>query len=62
MLAFLLLLVLAVWRKRDGLLPLLTPCSAAVLCYAVQAFFSFSVCIVAPMFWVTLGLSLQKEE
>ena len=62
MLAFLLLLVLAVWRKRDGLLPLLTPCSAAVLCYAVQAFFSFSVCIVAPMFWVMLGLSLQKEE
>ena len=62
MLAFLLLLVLAVWRKRDGLLPLLTPCSAAVLCYAVQAFFSFSVCIVAPMFWVLLGLSFRKEE
>jgi len=26
-----------------------------ILCYAVQAFFSFSVCIVAPMFWVLLG-------
>ena len=62
MLAFLLLLVLAVWRKRDRLLPLLTPSSAAVLCYAVQAFFSFSVSIVAPMFWVLLGLSLKKEE
>ncbi len=29
----------------------------AVLCYAVQAFFSFSVCIVTPMFWVLCGLA-----
>ena len=28
-----------------------------VLGYAVQALLSFSVCIVAPMFWVILGLS-----
>ena len=34
--------------------------SAAVLCYAVQAFFSFSVCLVAPMFWVVLGLSFRE--
>ena len=62
MLAFILLLALAVWKKRDGLLPLLTPCSAAVLCYAVQAFFSFSVCIVAPVFWVLLGISRKEVE
>ena len=28
--------------------------------YGVQAFLSFSVCIVAPMFWVILGLSLSR--
>ena len=59
LLLFLALLFIAVWHRRDRLLPLLTPCSAAVLCYAVQAFFSFSVCIVAPMFWVLFGLSFK---
>ena len=58
---FILLLLLAVFRKRDRLLPLLTPCSAAVLCYAVQAFFAFSVCIVAPMFWILLALSFKEQ-
>ena len=62
MLAFIALLCLAVWKKRAGLLPLLTPFSAAVLCYAVQAFFSFSVCIVAPVFWVILGASRKEPE
>ena len=31
-----------------------------VLGYGVQAFLSFSVCILAPMFWVILGLSLAR--
>lgn len=39
---------LPVWR--DG-----------VLGYGMQAFLSFSVCIVAPMFWVILGLSLARS-
>ena len=26
------------------------------VCYAVQAFFSFSVCIIAPIFWVVTGM------
>ena len=56
------LILSALFRKRAGFLPLLAPCSAAVLCYAVQAFFSFSVCLVAPMFWVVLGLSFQPSE
>lgn len=56
-LLFIGLLLLSVYRKRDGCLPLLAPCSAAVLCYMVQTFFSFSVCLVAPMFWVILALS-----
>ncbi len=56
---FLVLLLCALFRSREGWFPLLGPCSAAVLCYAVQAFFSFSVCIVAPVFWVILGLSFS---
>ena len=62
LLLFLALLAFAVFRRRDGLLPVPAPCSAAVLCYAVQAFFSFSVCIVAPMFWVILGMSFRDRE
>lgn len=33
------------------------PWHGSVLGYAVQAALSFSVCLVAPMFWVVLGLS-----
>ena len=32
------------------------------LAYAVQAVFSFSVCIVAPMFWVVLGLAWSGRK
>ena len=60
MLLFITLILLSLFRRREGLLPLLAPCSAAVLCYAVQAFFSFSVAIVDPMFWVLLGLSFRE--
>ena len=55
-----LLMVTALIRRREAGLPVLTPCSAAVLCYAMQAFFSFPVCLVAPMFWVVLGLSAER--
>ena len=61
-LLFLVLLLAAVFRRRDRLLPCLSPCSAAILCYAVQAFFSFSVCIVSPMFWIVLALSFREQE
>ena len=61
LLLFLALLLFAVFRRHEGGFPLLTPCSAAVLCYAVQAFFSFSVCLVAPMFWVLLALSFSQN-
>ena len=62
LLLFVALLLFAIFRKREGWFPLLAPCSAAVLCYAVQAFFSFSVCLVAPMFWVLLGLSFNEQS
>ena len=38
------------------------PFAAGVFCYALQAFFSFPVCIVAPMFWVMLGLSCGERK
>lgn len=60
-LLFLALILVALFRRREGWFPCLSSCSAAVLCYAVQAFFSFSVCIVAPMFWVVLALSFSEE-
>ena len=62
MLLFIALLFIAIFRRREGWFPCLSPYSAAVLCYAVQAFFSFSVCLVAPMFWVILALSFTEPE
>ena len=59
---FIALLFMSVYRRREHWLPALTPCSSSVLCYAVQAFFSFSVCIVAPMFWVILALSYSPDS
>ena len=29
----------------------------AVVCYALQGFFSFSICLVTPMFWAVLGMA-----
>ena len=65
MLLFIALLLLLVFlRPRSGTArsgALLTPYAAAVLCYAVQAFFSFSVCLVAPMFWVIAGICAAEK-
>ncbi len=49
-------------KKASGLpeAPLYaSPFRAAVFCYAVQAFFSFSVAIQAPFLWVALGLAVS---
>ena len=59
---FVLLLLLSIFRRHDRWLPLLTPCSAAVLCYAVQGIFSYPVCLVAPMFWIILALSFAEPK
>ena len=65
LLLFIVLILLLVFlRPRTGTarsMALLTPCAAAVLCYAVQAFFSFSVCLVAPMFWVIAGMCAAEK-
>ena len=64
-----LIILLLVRRRRDpaalqapNYIHALSPWKAAVLCYAVQAIFSFSVPLVAPMFWVVLGLAAGDEK
>ena len=37
-------------------------CKAAFLAYAAQAFFSFSVCITAPFFWMLAAFLAKKKE
>ena len=34
----------------------LTPLMLGVLCYLVQGMFTFSICLVTPMFWAALGM------
>ena len=48
-------------KSREDRLRALSPWGAAVLCYAVQAFFSFSVPLVAPMFWVVMGICVGED-
>ncbi len=48
-------------RKRHVETAETLPWRGGVFCYAVQAFFSFSVCMVAPMFWVVLGLAASEK-
>ena len=33
----------------------------ALLCYAAQGMFSFSICLVSPMFWAALGLAMAES-
>ena len=39
-----------------------SPWRDSVLAYSVQLLFSFSVCLVAPMFWVVLGLTFTGKK
>ena len=41
-------------RRHDGFG---TAMAWAILCYAVMGFFTFSICIVTPMFWALLGMA-----
>lgn len=58
LLAYLALLALLARRRlreaRER--PLAAMLGSAALCYALQAFFGFSTCIVAPLFWLALAL------
>lgn len=35
--------------------------AAGVVLYGIQSCFSFSICLVAPMFWVVLGIAAENE-
>ena len=41
------------YAQKDSIVMIL---GSAVLCYSIQVFFSFSIIIVAPLFFVCLGL------
>ena len=47
------------WLKSSRDVAVLV-CGAALLCYCVQIFFSFSLCITAPLFWIFWGLLEQS--
>ena len=42
--------------SKPGFNPVVFALGAAVLCYCIQAFFCFSLCPVAPLFWICWGL------
>ena len=48
------------WIKRRNNTAALV-CGGGMLGYCVQIFFSFSICIVAPLFWICWGLLLSKN-
>lgn len=47
-------LTLALRRAKQE--PLLLPAALAVACYLLQGMFTFSICLVTPMFWAMLGV------
>jgi len=59
---FLLSSLLAGWRRENSAAAQMLRCG--ILGYCLQAFFSFSMYITAPLFWLALGLlsSQQKED
>lgn len=59
MLAFIALCaaVLALALRRAEQEPMLLPAALAVACYLLQGMFTFSLCLVTPMFWAMLGVT-----
>jgi len=45
----------ALWLRRSDR-PAVLVCGGAVLGYGIQAFFGFSMCLTAPLFWICLAL------
>ncbi len=50
-LAFLAVLLAFCWRRKQW-----AP-GMAIVCFAAQGFFSFSICLISPMFWAVLGMA-----
>ena len=55
---YLLLLLATLLRRARSHWPLL----AATLGFALQGFFSFSICLVSPMWWVLLSMATEKKS
>lgn len=52
---------LCIWALLAGMhalrrRPMLTPLLLAAACYLAQGMFTFSICLVTPMFWAMLGM------
>lgn len=56
--AYLLALGSALWKwvRHSAADPVCAMLGGGVLCYSIQAFFGFSMCITAPFFWLALAL------
>ena len=52
------LFLLLRWCARGGSARSLA-LGAAIVCYSAQAFFSFSICLVAPMAWCVMGMAAE---
>lgn len=62
-LGFLITLAVRAFRRTDN--PRVLMLGAAVLAYCVQAFFSFNIVIITPLFWLCAGLlysEIRKAE
>ena len=44
------------WIRRSSANPVVAVCGGAVLCYCIQAFFGFSMCQTAGLFWIFWAL------
>ena len=63
LLAFLALLALALWRAyRHAESDRCAVAGAALLCYAVTAFFSVACCITGVYLWLLLAMLAPKEK
>ncbi len=60
LLCYLLLLGCTLGKCRKN--PRQWPLLAGLTAYAVQGIFSFSICIVAPMFWAALGMGAGGDD
>lgn len=49
------------WLTESANDPVTAILGGAVWCYCVQAFFGFSMCITAPLFWLALGLLAGRK-
>ena len=46
--------LIALFRRKQW------PLAMAIGCFALQGFFSFSICLVTPMFWAVLGMAVAR--